>query len=118
MTSRLPAGRRFTLLVAVLLASGIAVSYGGSFGIGFYFDGVFGIANNPAIRSLRNIPRFFVDPSTFWTVAEHDVPNDLRPLVVATYAVNYAISGLHPWSYHALNLIFHFLAALLVFVIV
>ena len=39
-----------------------------------------------------------------------------RAFLLITYAVNYAISGLLPQSYHALNLILHFIASLLVFV--
>ena len=115
MTVRVPAGRTFTLLVLVLLAIGIGVAYSGSFGIGFYFDDTHGIAQNPAIRSLRNIPSFFTDPHAIWI---DDTQVDLRPVLLITYAANYAISGLRPWSYHALNLVLHFIAAGLVFVIV
>src|SRR5207244_11094110 len=110
-----PAGQKFTLLFLALLGAGLAISYGNSFGIGFYFDDSYGIASNPAIRSLRNIPLFFSDPFTLTTMRENV---DIRPLLVATFAINYAISGNEPWSYHALNLVLHFIAAGLVFVIV
>src|SRR6266536_2497547 len=96
MTVRVPAGRTFTLLVLVLLAIGIGVAYSGSFGIGFYFDDTLGIAQNPSIRSLRNIPSFFTDPHAIWI--DH-TQVDLRPILLITYAANYAISGLRPWSY-------------------
>src|SRR5438445_6289568 len=110
-----PAGQKFTLLFLALLGAGLAVSYANSFGIGFYFDDSYGIASNPAIRSLRNIPLFFTDPFTLTTMRDNV---DIRPVLVVTFAVNYAISGNEPWSYHVLNLIFHFIAAGLVFVIV
>src|SRR5713226_920402 len=110
-----PAGQKFTLLLLALLGVGLAVSYANSFAIGFYFDDTYGIANNPAIRSLRNIPSFFIDPHAIWT--DH-TQVDLRPVLLITYAINYAISGLQPWSYHALNLILHFIASVLVFIIV
>ena len=109
------AGQKFTLLFLALLGVGLAISYGNSFGIGFYFDDSYGIASNPAIRSLRNIPLFFTDPFTLTTMRENV---DIRPVLVATFAINYAISGNEPWSYHVLNLILHFIAAGLVFVIV
>lgn len=112
---RLPAGRQFTRLVLALLAVGILLAYSGGFGIGFSFDDTYGIAQNPAIRSLRNIPRFFTDPYTTWV---DNTQVDMRPILLITYAVNYAISGLHPWSYHVLNLLLHFIASVLVFVIV
>src|SRR5213593_4232584 len=111
----LPAGQRFTLLFLALLAVGLAFSYANSFGIGFYFDDSYGIAGNPAIRSLRNIPLFFSDPFTLTTMRENV---DIRPVLVTTFAINYAISGNEPWSYHVLNLILHFIAAGLVYVIV
>jgi tetratricopeptide (TPR) repeat protein len=41
-----------------------------------------------------------------------------RPVVDLTLALNHAISGLKPWSYHALNLAVHLAAALLFFGIV
>src|SRR5436190_765620 len=110
-----PAGRNFTLLVVALLVLGIGAGYSGSFAVGFYFDDAYGIVNNPSIKSLRNIPSFFTDPHAYWT--EH-TQVDVRPVLLITYAVNYAISGLQPWSYHVLNLILHFIAAVLVFLTV
>ena len=41
-----------------------------------------------------------------------------RPLIGLSNAINYAISGLNVWSYHALNLMIHVLAALALFGIV
>ena len=110
-----PAGARFTAAFVALLAVGIGLAYSGSLGVGFYFDATSGITNNPAIRSLRNIPSFFTNPYALWL--EH-TQVDIRPVLLITYAVNYAISGLEPWSWHVLNLMLHFTASLLVFVIV
>src|SRR5919198_5426465 len=106
MTMSVPTGRRFTLLFVTLLAFAIAVAYSNGFGIGFYFDDIYGIADNPAIKSLRNIPSFFTDRHAYWR--EH-TQVDVRPVLLITFAVNYAISGLQPWSYHLLNLILHFI---------
>lgn len=108
-------GRTFTRLVLALLAAGIAVAYGGGLGVGFYFDDGYGIRDNPAIRSLANVPSFFTDPFTLTTVRENV---DIRPVLVTTYAINYAISGVQPWSYHLFNMVVHFLTAAMVFVLV
>ena len=108
-------GRRLTLLTAALLAIGIGAAYSNSLSVGFEFDDVYLLTNNPSIRSLRNIPRFFYDPFTLTTVRENA---DLRPVLQITYALNHAISGLRPWSYHAVNMVLHLVAALLVFRIV
>ena len=108
-------GRRLTLLTAALLAIGIGAAYSNSLSVGFEFDDVYLLTNNPSIRSLRNIPRFFYDPFTLTTVRENA---DLRPVLQITYALNHAISGLRPWSYHAVNMVLHLVAASLVFRIV
>src|SRR5262245_41943971 len=112
---RAPRGRTFTLGFAVLLVLVIGAAYANSFSIGFLFDDIYGIAQNPALRSLRNIPRFFADPFTLTSVRENV---DVRPVLQVTYALNYAISGLAPWSYHLFNLLLHFASAMLVFFLV
>jgi len=38
-----------------------------------------------------------------------------RPVVNVTLAINYALGGVAPWGYHALNLAIHILAALTLF---
>jgi protein O-mannosyl-transferase len=111
----MPSGRRFTLAFVGVLAAAIAIAYSNSFNVGFQFDDWHTLQKNPAIRSLANIPRYFVDASTL-TVLRENV--DARPFLVVTYAVNYAISGLRPWSWHLVNLFIHLAAAMLVFFIV
>lgn len=56
---------------------------------------------NPTIRHLGSA---WLPPAGGNTVSG-------RPLANFTFAVNYAVSGLAPWSYHALNLLVHVLAA-------
>src|SRR2546430_1145149 len=108
-------GAAFAGAFAVVLAALLAVAYANSFSVGFLFDDGYGIAQNPALHSLKNVPRFFADPFLLTPVRENV---DLRPLLLVTYALNYAISGLAPWSWHSLNLLLHFGAALMVFFIV
>lgn len=38
-----------------------------------------------------------------------------RPLAVLTYALNHAVSGLEPWSYHLVNVVLHARVAVMVF---
>jgi len=109
--------RAFSFIFGGVLAVLIAVAYSNSLNIGFLFDDSYGIAQNPEIRSLRNIGHFFTDPYSC-SPGNNTQGGDLRPFLFVTYAVNYAISGLAPWSYHLFNLLLHFAAALLVFVIV
>jgi protein O-mannosyl-transferase len=110
-----PEGRRYTAGVLLLLAFAIAIAYWNSLSIDFQFDDSYQIVANPSLRSLRNVPRFFYDPTTASSTNDRI---GLRPVLLATYALNYAVSGLQPWSYHVLQMILHFVAAALVFVIV
>lgn len=95
---------RQTFPVLGLLAL-VVVCYAGSLGHGFVFDDDHSIVDNPSLESLSSIPRFFVDASTFSGRPEHGVM--YRPLVVTTLAINHALSGMQPWSYHLLNLLLH-----------
>jgi hypothetical protein len=109
------AGGRRTWPVPLCLALVIAAVYWDGPRMGFHFDDGHVIEQNPSIRSLANVPRFFVDPAT--SSASH-LNRVLRPLLHTTFALNYAISGSSPWSYHLVNLLLHWLGVVLVFRIV
>src|SRR5262245_36734177 len=99
----------------LLLAAAIACAYANSLGIGFHFDDWHVLEQNPHIRSVAEIPRFFVDPGTTSVLREN---KDLRPVLMTTFALNYAVSGTAPWSYHLVTLLLHWIVALLVLRIV
>lgn len=98
-----------------MLAFVIVAAYSNALRTGFHFDDWHVIEQNPHIRSLSTIPRFFVDPDTTTILHEN---KDLRPLLMTTFAINYAISGYNTWSYHVFNWLLHWLVALLIFRIV
>lgn len=89
----------------IFLALGIALAaflaYSNSFGGGFVFDDHRSVVDNLRIRSLWPISPIFVGTN--------------RPVLDFTFAVNYAIGGLDPWGYHAVNWVIHLVAALLLF---
>ena len=93
--------------VGLALATGWA--YSTSFGGVFVYDDVPAIVNNASIRA-------FWPPSNWFAAPIGSITG--RPLLNFTLAINYAISGLEPWSYHAVNLAIHFLAALALFGVV
>src|SRR5437762_8171169 len=107
-------GRR-TAVLAVFFALVVVAVYWNSFGSGFHFDDAHALKQNPFLRSLRHVPRYFVDADTTTVLHEN---KDLRPVLLITFALNYAISGDATWSWHALNLVLHWLVVLLVFRIV
>jgi Tfp pilus assembly protein PilF len=103
------------LWAPVLLTLVTAVCYANGLNLGFHFDDAHVIQDNPHIRSLWSIPRFFVDPSTSSASPANLV---LRPLLLTTFALNHAISAERPWSYHLVNLALHALSVALIFRIV
>ncbi|MBK9170253.1 MAG: tetratricopeptide repeat protein [Bryobacterales bacterium] len=96
-----PAGRRRVspeLLLCLLLLV-VAAAYANHFGNGFHFDDFHTVTDNAYVRSLGNLPRFFVDPGAFSTLPTHQV---YRPVVSASLALDYWLAGgYHPWAFHA-----------------
>jgi tetratricopeptide (TPR) repeat protein len=91
------ASRRYIFLICLATVIAFASGLDGQ----FVLDDHHNIIDKPAIRALW--PPWI--PLT----------NTTRPLVQATLALNYAVSGLNPWSYHMLNISFHLAAALTLF---
>ncbi len=85
----------------------ILVVYANSLSGPFIFDDIPNILGNHAIRALWPPQRLF-DPPPEAGIAS-------RPVVSLSLALNYAISGYRVWSYHAVNLLIHILAALTLF---
>jgi tetratricopeptide (TPR) repeat protein len=86
-------------------------AYSNSFQGAFVFDDTYAVVENLTIRSLW--PLGPVLDST-----HIGSPTDGRPVVNLSLAVNYALGGLNPWGYHAVNLAVHILAALMLFGVV
>jgi protein O-mannosyl-transferase len=101
--------------IPFLLAAVITLAYANALHVPFQFDDWHVLEGNPSIRSLDNLPRFFTDPTATSVLPEN---RDLRPLLMVTFALNYAVSGNRTWSYHLVNLLLHWLACLLLYRIV
>jgi len=101
---------------AVWLSLGLlaVLTYHNSLDNSFHFDDSHSIVDNPHIRSLENIPRFFVDPTAFSVMPEGAM---YRPLLLVSYAVNYAVSGYQIFSYHVVNLLLHIINCGLVYLL-
>ncbi len=80
----------------------------------FVLDDTRLIRDNLRIRTLANVPHLFA--SSYWELSG---PQALyRPLVLVSYAVNYAIHGLSPSGYMAVNIALHAAVSLLLFALV
>lgn len=91
------------------------VSHATSLTNGFVFDDEFLITRNELIRSLKHIPTLLI--SHYWAAPGDTMgvtfPSNLyRPLVVTTFALNYALGGLNPFGYHLVNVLVHFAVCL------
>jgi protein O-mannosyl-transferase len=81
-------------------------------GFGWVYDDQMEVVHNVLVRSLEHLPRFFT--STVWAGSGTETYL-YRPLALVTYALNYQVSGLHPWSYHLVNILLHGGVSVLVF---
>lgn len=93
---------RLQILLIVLF--GLA-AYSNTFEVPFYFDD-FTIIENLRVRDVSNIPSMFI---------EIGGPNATRPLMYATFALNYFLGGFNTWGYHAVNLFLHLLSGVLLY---
>lgn len=88
--------RQVLWFAAILLA--VSIVYSNSFHNSFHFDDSHTILDNPAIRSLKNLPRFFTDTTTFSILPDHQT---YRPMVSASLAIDYALGhGYKPFWFH------------------
>lgn len=94
----------FPGLAAAGLVAAVVLAYSLSLRAPFLFDDAGAVVNNPTIRQLWSFD--VVRPPTDGSTTTG------RPLVNLSFALNYALSGERVWSYHALNLAIHALAAL------
>jgi len=97
--------RRAVALAAGLLILAALAAYWNTFSAPFVFDDVPGIIDNPSIRHLWPLSTVLQPLAIFGSAAG-------RPVVNLSLAINYAIGGTDVRGYHALNLVFHVLAAL------
>jgi tetratricopeptide (TPR) repeat protein len=96
------------LAVVVIVGAGL-LAYRNSLDGPFVFDDPPSILYNTTIRHLRPV----------WSVLRPPHGEGItvggRPVLNLSLAINFAISGTRVWSYHALNLLIHILAALTLF---
>lgn len=93
------------LIHMAILAAVCFLLHSGNYNHEYLLDSPNGLIENPAVRSLENIPDFFKDPSTLTNNRQNW---DYRPVLQVTYVLNYWISGYEMWSWHLLQIVLHF----------
>lgn len=96
--------RPITWWVLLGLVVGVAAAYHGTWQAPFVFDDEAAILGNPTIRTLWPLTVPLAPPAGGLPVSGRPIPN-------LTLALNFAVSGTQPWSYHATNVALHLLAA-------
>ncbi|HEX3728297.1 MAG TPA: tetratricopeptide repeat protein [Opitutaceae bacterium] len=97
---------RYVLLCCLLIGAAALLAYSDSFRGPFVYDDVGSITENRSIHHL----------ATAWSPpyrAGQTVGG--RPVLNLSFALNYALGGLEPSGYHALNLLIHLFAGLILF---
>ena len=99
-------GRSAALVIAALGAVVLLV-YANSFHVPFLLDDEVTILANPSIRHLWDLAAVFQPPVHVFSAG--------RPLLNLSFALNYAVSGTDVAGYHAVNVLIHLLAGLVLF---
>jgi tetratricopeptide (TPR) repeat protein len=99
-------------LPPLCLVAAVLLAYANALRTPFIFDDAVAIVDNPTIRTLWP-PWVALNPPHHG--ADGGLTVSGRPVLNLSFALNFAISGTQVWSYHAVNLLIHACAALLLF---
>src|SRR5512138_3670965 len=102
-----PALTAFVALFAVLL-----IFYSNSFYADWHYDDYHHIKENINLRKISNIKEFFTDPTTF---SRNPNTRMYRPLLLATFAINYWFGYYAVFGYHVVNFALHLLTTFTLF---
>ena len=92
-----------------LILIAVAIAYANALDNGFVFDDYEMVVDNPQIRSLDNIPKI---------LGVGEGSRRYRPVRFVSYAIDHALFGLEPAGWHLMNIVYHGLCAVLVYLIV
>jgi tetratricopeptide (TPR) repeat protein len=96
--------------IASVLVAAVVLAYGNSLGGAFHYDDFHSLVNNTSIRDVETIPSFFTQTRHFSADADKSM---YRPVVLTSYALDYAIFGNKAVGFHLTNLLLHLACVLL-----
>ena len=91
-----------------MLAAALALTcYWNSLQGGLVHDDIFAIRDNEDVRPDAPLSQVF--SNDFWgkPMSSNVSHKSYRPLTILTFRMNYALHGLDPWGYHAVNVALH-----------
>ena len=112
--NRPSSGSHQELYWILAVATAAVLVYLNAFGHDFVLDDTRIIGDNLRIRSLGNIPELF--RSSYWGIG--GAQSLYRPLVLASYALNYSVHGLSTYGFTAVNVAIHAAVSVLLFALV
>lgn len=92
--------------VPALLVAAACIAFGNGLSGGFVWDDFFTVVRNTRTHGISHLPGL---------LGWGDEPLRYRFLRDLSYVLDYSISGLNPFVYHVLNLVYHCVTTLLVF---
>ncbi len=82
----------------------------------FAYDDIYLVKQNRIIRSLDNIPQMFVSDYLWWGALDgKNFSGSYRPVVILSFALNYAVHGLKPFGYHLIDVLLHAINSILIY---
>ena len=107
-----PVCSRVLLLAAVVLSS--AGVYFNALSNGFVYDDLVQVVANPWIRDAGSLPEIFT--SNAWAY-KGQTANYYRPGMHILFLLTHKITGMNPFGFHLVNVLFHCLNSILVFLL-
>lgn len=104
--------RAHAVFVLVLAAAAL-LAYSNNFTAEFVYDDYPFILENPAVRTLSDAGRFFLDRESFSDKGQYII---YRPLATLSFALNYRLSGYSSAAYHTANIALHVACGLALYV--
>src|SRR3989339_1229668 len=102
-----------SLPAVVVILAVVGLTYFNSLSNPFIFDDRHTIVENNYIKHRETLSNLFTNKVTSFPIAK----GMWRPLLMLSFAFNYFISGLSPHSYHLINILLHFLNAVLLYLL-
>src|SRR3989339_1381424 len=102
-----------SLPAVVVILAVVGLTYFNSLSNPFIFDDKHTIVENNYIKHRETLLNLFTDKLTSLPITK----GMWRPLLMLSFAFNYFIGGLSPHSYHLINILLHFLNAVLLYLL-
>lgn len=101
-------------IIVLILAVVCFLLFSNTLNNDFIFDDYHMIVENQYIRDLKGVWRFFYSDE----ITSVQIPKGMyRPLLMASFSINYLLGNLVSRSYHIINILIHFLNGVLLYII-